>query len=237
MSEFWLGLAGSLALAGVHALTAPLHRIPQRHQASLASFSGGAGLAYVFLYLLFELASDGAAKIHAMAPLGPEPLETLFMILLGAVAANYLLQVHLQRSHNLRDDHRGFAGLFLTYNIVAGAGLMEEARWGALNLALYTVALGLHLLFNDRFLLHLYPQEHSWRWRAALAAAPVVGYLAASGLQPPEGLLYGLLAIIAGGTIVTAMRRELPDEQDFRATAFVVGVAGYAMLIMATWRF
>lgn len=237
-NEIIAALAGSLILASVHALAPALIRLPERYLAPLKSFSGGTGLAYVLLYLLFELAKYGAPRIHALLPLGPEPLETLFILLLGALSANYLLQAYLEKSPNLQDDYLGFAAFFLVYNFLAGAGMVEEARAaGMLNLGFYVTALGLHLLFNDLFLHHLNPGAHHWRWRVALAAMPVFGCAVAAGFLLPEGVLYGMLAVVGGSTIISVVRHELPSPENFRPAAFIAGVLVYAILILATWRF
>lgn len=232
-----LALVGSLALAGFHGLTALLRAMPDRHLATFNSVAAGAGLAYVFLYLLFELATEGAPKIHELVPLGPGPLETLYIFLLGALSATYVVQLHFEKTPSPVDDHRGFALMFITYNVLAGAGLLEEASWGALNLAFYVAAIGLHLLFNDLFLLHRYPTEHTLSWRVALGIAPVCGYGLATALGVPAGVLYIALAIVAGGTITNVLRRELPEALNFRPLAFIAGVVVYATLIFATWRF
>lgn len=237
MKESLLALAGSLVLASAHALTPAVERIFKRYSASLGSFGGGAGLAYVFLYLLVELGKDGADTIHAVLPLGPEPLETLLILILAAVTAVHLLQFKLVNNPSPLDEYRGFAAFFFTYNLLAGAGLVEEARWGAVNLAVYALAMGLHLAFNERLLLHLRPDAHGWRWRGALAAAPVVGCVLAAALPLPDAMLYGILTVIAGGGIINVLRRELPDPRDLRPAAFIAGVACYALLILATWRY
>lgn len=236
MGETAAALAGSLVLAGAYALTPALTRLPERYLASVESFSGGTGLAYVLLYLLFELTRYGAPKIHALLPLGPDPLETLFILLLGALSTIYLLQVHLANSPSVQDDYLGFALLFLVYNFLAGAGVMEEAHGGPLNLGIYVTALALHLLFNDLFLLHLCPDAHNWRWRGALAAMPVIGCAFAAGFALPEGVLYSMLALIAGSTVINVVRHELPSPKNFRSAAFATGVIFYAALIIATWR-
>lgn len=232
-----LALAGSLALAGFHGLTPFLRTILDRYHAALGSVAAGTGLAYVFLYLLFELVTEGASKIHALIPLGPAPLETLFVLLLGALSATYIVQMQFERTPGSGDDHRGFALLFLTYNVLAGAGLVEEATWGALNLALYVTAIGVHLLFNELFLLHHYPTNHTATWRLALGIAPVAGCGLAIAFGVPAGILYIALAMVAGGTITNALRRELPEMRSFRPIAFVAGAVVYAALIFATWRF
>lgn len=235
MDETVAALAGSLMLAGAYALTPAIARLPKRYLASLDSFGGGTGLAYVFLYLLFELAKYGAPRIHALLPLGPEPLETLFILLLFALSANYLLQANLAKSPSRQDDFLGFATFFLAYNFVAGAGVAEEVQAGPMNLGIYVTALGIHLLFNDLFLLHLCPDAHHWRWRAALAAMPVIGCALALGFALPEGVLYGMLALIAGSTVINVVRHEVPRPENFRPGAFITGVIVYAALIIATW--
>lgn len=237
MNETMAAFLGSLVLAGAHAFSPVLARLSERYQAWLSSFSGGVGLAYVFLYLLFELAKFGAPKIHALLPLGPEPLETLFMLILGALTTFHLLQSYVEKSPDPRDDYLGFATLFLVYNLLAGTGVVEEARGGALNLGLYVVALGLHLLFNDLFLSHLCPAPHRWRWRMGLAAMPVIGCALAVGFVLPEGILYGLLAVVAGGTIINVFHHELPRPSSLRPASFAIGVVTYTGLMVATWRF
>lgn len=237
MNEIMTAFLGSVVLAGAHAFSPVLARLLERYQASLSSFSGGVGLAYVFLYLLFELAKFGAPKIHALLPLGPEPLETLFILMLGALSTFHLLQSYVEKTPDPRDDYLGFAAMFLVYNLLAGTGVVEEARGGALNLGLYVVALGLHLLFNDIFLSHLCPVAHRWRWRMGLAAMPVMGCALAAGFVLPEGILYGLLAVVAGGTIINVLHHELPRPSSLHPAAFVMGVVIYAGLIVATWRF
>jgi hypothetical protein len=237
MTEIATALAGSLALAACHALTRFLHRLPPAYGGTLAGISGGVGLAYVFLYLLFELATEGAPHVHALIPIGPQPLGTLFILLLVAVSTTHLIAIHLEQTVDRQDDHRGYALLFIAYNFLAGAGAWEEAHWGGINLAFYVAAIGLHLLANERFLLHLCPEAHTWPWRCALAGAPVLGCLLAIVLGPQPGMLYTALTLVAGGTIITVIRRELPDRPNFNLVGFVLGLAGYAALIHATWRF
>jgi hypothetical protein len=236
-SELAAALAGSIALAGVHALTPLLAHMSRHYQAQLGSFSSGAGLAYVFLYMLFELARFGAPRIHALLPLGPEPLESLFILLLGSLVAHYLLQERLHATPGLASDYPAFAASFLVYNFLAGAGMVEQAEGGELYLAFYVAAIGLHLLFNDLFLTHLDPGGHHPRWRIALAAMPLVGWVPAAFGALSEGVQYAMLTVVAGGTIINIMREEMPSPRRVRVVAFLAGVLLYAGLIVTTWRF
>jgi uncharacterized NAD-dependent epimerase/dehydratase family protein len=102
---------------------------------------------------------------------------------------------------------------------------VEEAHGGLLNLGFYVTASGLHLLFNDIFLLRLCPSAHHWRRRAALAATPVIGCALATGFARREGVLYVMLALIAGNTVITVGRHELPNPNNLRAAAARVRAA------------
>lgn len=231
-----LALGGSAVLAAVHWLVPPVQRLPERIQAWLRSFSGGAGLSYVLLYLLFQLTGSGAPAIHALLPLTPDARETVFLLLLVAVTATYLVQAHLSKTPGQRDDFLGYALVFLAYNLLAGAGLVEEAVGNILNLAFYVVAISMHMLANALLLHHLDPGSHHRRWHLALAAMPVAGCAAAAVLAPPEGLLYMALALIAGSTVIQVVRQELPSPESVQPTAFLTGAALYTVVIMATWR-
>ena len=194
-------------------------------------------MAYLFLYLLFELVTEGAPEIYAIIPLGPAPLETLFILLLSALSASHIVQLALAKTPSPRDDHRGFIVLFLTYNVLAGVSVAEEAAWGALNLSFFVVAIGMHLMLNDLFLLRHHSTEHTIPWRFALGIAPILGCVLAISIGMPAGVLYISLALIAGGTLTSVFRHEMPGLEGFRATAFLVGVTVYAALIFANWRF
>lgn len=237
MNTIVLALLGSLTLAGIHAFTSVLNRVPERRQAAIESISGGVSLTYVFLYLLFELVRDGAPLVHDVLPLGPEPLESLAILLAASVAVAYLLQAHLERTAHLSDQYRALAAFFIAYNFLAGAGLAEEARWGALNIAIYVAAVGLHMLCNERLLVHLYGRTHGRFWRGTLAAAPVLGFGIATGFRLPESALYVVLTVVAGATIINVVRRELPGAHHVRPFLFLMGSVGYGFLILAKWRF
>jgi hypothetical protein len=237
MIAFWaLALGGSLVLAAVHALTPQLDRLSERRQVWLNNFAGGVGLAYVVLYLLFELAKNGAAKIQAALPLTAEPLETMFLMLLASLAIASSLRLRLQQSPDLRHEYFGVGAFFLAYNVLAGAGLVEEAEYSLISWFFYLLALSLHLLFNDMYLTHLCPKAHTPRWRLALAVAPVVGAGLAGFLYQLDAVQYTLLTFVAGMTIINVLRQELPSPDTFRPTGFLAGVIVYAAVIVATWR-
>jgi hypothetical protein len=187
--------------------------------------------------LLFELVRDGAPLVHDLLPLGPEPIESLAILLAASVGGAYLLQTHLERTTHLSGQHRALAAFFVAYNFLAGAGLAEEAHWGVLNSAIYVAAVGMHMLCNERLLIHLYGSAHGRSWRATLAAAPFLGFAIAAGFRPPQSVLYATLTVVAGATVINVVRRELPGALRLRAFPFLLGFVGYGSLILAKWRF
>lgn len=231
-----LAIAGSLALVSAHAVTRLMKSSSRRNQALVGSIVGGVGLSYVFLYLLFRLAKYGGAAIHGLLPLGPDALETMFMVLLAAVASAYVLQIHLLRRPGCALNYAATATYWILYGMLAGGALVEEAQRGWFRLGLYVIAIGCHLGINDWFLSNLCPERHRGPWRVTLVVAPMIGCLAVLGLAVPPGVLYLLLTLVAGLTIINTIRLELPDPPAFRTSGFLAGLLLYAMLIISTWQ-
>ena len=231
-----LAIVGALTLVAAHAATPMMEASSRRDQSLVASIVGGMGLSYVFLYLLFRLAKYGGAEIHRVLPIGPDALETMFMVLLVAVATAYVLQIHFLRRPGCALNHAGTITYWILYNMVAGAALVEEAQRGWVRLALYVVAIGCHIGVNDWTLSHLCPERHRGIWRVALVTAPLIGCLIVLGLEVPMGMLYLLLTLVAGLTIITTIRLELPGPTSFHAPGFLGGMLFYALLILATWQ-
>jgi hypothetical protein len=95
----------------------------------------------------------------------------------------------------------------------------------------------MHMLCNERLLLHLYDHAHGRFWRATLAGAPVLGFGIATGFRLPESVLYVVLTVVAGAMVINVVRRELPAAPRLRPFLFLMGCFGYGILILAKWRF
>ena len=85
------------AIASAHWLAGKVATRPDREQVRWASFGGGAGMAYVFVHLLPELASHGQALSQApgMKTFAPTPITEalLFLIALAGIMVTYSLDV------------------------------------------------------------------------------------------------------------------------------------------------
>ena len=73
------------AIASAHWLADKVATRPDREQMRWASFGGGAGIAYVFVHLLPELASHGQALSEApgMETFAPTPITEALLFLIA----------------------------------------------------------------------------------------------------------------------------------------------------------
>ena len=76
-----------MVIASSHWLASKVANRPDREQVRWASFGGGAGMAYVFVHLLPELASHGKALSDApgMETFAPTPITEALLFLISLV--------------------------------------------------------------------------------------------------------------------------------------------------------
>lgn len=236
VAEWALALGASLLLALIHLPRLPLFAHSQASYATLASFSGGVSLAYVVLHLLLELFESGRRPVHGVLPFGPDPAESLMLVLFAALVIFFVLHQVVERAPASPLAHRMLVLPHVLYNAVVGGALLgEETHQGPLNLLLFLMALGLHMLVNDYQLTQRLSPERRRSWRLALAVAPVVGCVI--GLLPgiPSDIFYVLLAIIVGSSVLSVLQRELPAPEDTRVGAFLAGSGLIAGVTLLQW--
>ena len=136
-------------------------RFGWRHDQSSSSAAGrpvggGAGLAYVFVHLLPELASGGSELSDARGLIDyvPTPLveSLLFLVALGGVLVVFSLNVLMQQ----RKDAPPFAVWlqlfsFAAINYLYAYSLPSMITTGIGYGVLFTVALSAHVLLTDRY--------------------------------------------------------------------------------------
>lgn len=224
-----------VAILGAVPLVSPylifLDRTPRSIWLSIA---GGVAVSYVLIHLLPELASKAAALEGSV--LAHE--QGLFSVaLVGMVGFYGLERLARVRSGNAHGGRGGFwlhVTAFAIYNFLIGYLLRPEAGQEVLpDGALYTLAMGLHFLVNDRALFAHHGRIYLARGRWILAAAAPLGWAASFIVHISDfwsGVLFGLLA---GGIILNIIKEELPAERESRFWAFALGSAGYAGLLLA----
>jgi hypothetical protein len=210
-----------------------MHHLPEPRRLVFESFAGGASLAYVTLDLLVELTYGGREHVHATLPLGPEAEHSLFAVVLAGLTVSYVVDALVGRRWP-RALYAVRVGWGATYNALVGGALVLEAEHGFGSLALYAVAMLLHLTEREAHARSEWQLGGWHRTRALVAAAPALGALLWSVLLPTTAL-YVALAVVAGSTIVQVFRDELPSPRASRVGAFVLGVAVYAAIIAGRW--
>lgn len=238
MSADLLALAAVGVLACAHLLAPVLAFVRVVPRSGLLSAFGGISVAYVFVHLLPEVAEAQAAMDRAgLWPVGDLERHTWLLALVGLVVF-YGLE-HLARAS--RDE--GAVGpvafwvavvSFAAYNVVVGVLAVRRAEDdGLVGLAVFVVALGVHLVVNDLGLRH---HHHHRRYdrlgRPLLAAAVVGGWLLATLVEISDAAIGVAIALLAGGIVLNVVKEELPQERAARFGPFAAAATGYAALLL-----
>ena len=206
-----------LAIGSCHWLASWVASRSEQQQQRLASVGGGAGLAYVFLHLLPELASGGSELSEAPGLIDyvPTPLAEalLFLVALGGVLLVFSLNVLMKQ----REGSPPFAVWLQLFNVAAinylyAYSLPSMISTGIGYGVLFTVALSAHVLLTDRYAAEHHPQRFRRRNRWLGSSALVFGLLHAFVLHPVDELTLAVAtAFLGGGLLMSVFRDELPD--------------------------
>ena len=227
-----------LAIGSCHWLASWVASRPEQQQQRLASVGGGAGLAYVFLHLLPELASGGSelSEARGLIDYVPTPLAEalLFLVALGGVLLVFSLNVLMKQ----REGAPPFAVWLQLFNVAAinylyAYSLPSLITTGIGYGVLFTVAISAHVLLMDRYAAVHHPQRFRRRNRWMGSAALVLGYLHALLFHPVDAVTLAVAtAFLGGGLLMGVFREELPDPSQARLPWLLVGCGGMGLLLL-----
>ena len=227
-----------LAIGSCHWWASWVAARPIHQQRRWASVGGGAGLAYVFVHLLPELASGGAELSEAQGLIAyvPSPLveALLFLVALGGVLVVFCLNVLMQQ----RKDAPPFAVWlqllsFATINYLYAYSLPSLLTTGIGYGVLCTVALSAHVLLMDRYAALHHPQRFRSFNRWLGSAALLLGLLHALVFHPVDALTLAMAtAFLGGGLLMGVFREELPDANQARLPWLLAGCGGMGLLLL-----
>jgi hypothetical protein len=220
--------------AGTLAVARALTRISVDRERLVASFAGGVSLAFVLLELFVELVEGAAHDLSLRA--GPEPVHTIATLILVGASVAFAANLYGERHRESWKSYGIAVFPQVLYRALVGAALDEELRTNPRAFVVFWVAMVLHLGVAEHRLDVTYPAEHKGPWRVLGAVAPLVGVAVWARTDPSMATFHVLLAIVAGATILSIFREEIPTAREVRVVAFFTGVAIFGALIQARWR-
>ena len=228
-----LAFLAAVALAvGVFVFARLLERVSNRRANMVHSLAGGVTVAFVMLDLFVELA-EGSEAAHGLVRGGPEPVHTTAVLLLVGMVATFATAALV--AHRGRQRHLVELGPHLGYSVLVGGALVEEAHEGPIPLALFWIAITIHLAVVDHGFSHRFHVEQQWWTTLARAIAIIIGALVWHVAAPPMGVFHIVLALVAGGTLLMAFRDEIPSPEEANLGALVAGAAMFTLLQQIRW--
>jgi zinc transporter ZupT len=242
--ELIASAAALLLLIAVHALAGPLHQAAVKPRSGWLSVAGGVAVSFVFLELLPILAQAQDAVRPQLRGLLGFAERHLYLVAAASLTLFYGLESLAARSRRAqrqqgREDetHPGVFWLHMAsfglYNVLIGYLLATREVEGWSAVALYTAAMGLHVLVVDVGLRSHHKSLYSRYGRWLLIALLALGWLAGHLAPLPELVVAVLVAFVAGGMVLNVMKEELPEEQESRFSAFLLGAVLAALLLLA----
>jgi len=235
------GLA-AVTLALVQVLAGKLRFLEGIPRSRWLSLAGGISVAYVFARLLPELAEAQERLGEAAGGVLARLEHHAYLLALAGLASFYGVERATVDSRDRRREREGTdasaapafwlsISSFAFYTGLIGATLEDEADAGRRTLVLFTFAMALHFLVNDYGLREHHKLAYTRVGRWLLAGAVAAGWMLSQLVEVPETAFVAVLAFLAGGVVLNVLKEELPERRRSRFSAFVVGAAGYALLL------
>ena len=235
-----LPIALALGLAMVHYVASKLPDIDELPRSVVLSSSSGVSVAYVFVHVLPEVGRTNREITDTGMTLSHLDEYVYLVALLGFVTY-YGLERYVRRTRPTPDGKTTRPGIFwihvgafAVYNGIVGVLLLHPEAPGIERILVFTAAMGLHFLVNDYGLREQYRRAYCGRGRWILSISILAG--AATGALVPVGepLLGMLFAFLSGGIVLNVVKEELPAGGDSRFVPFLLGSAGYSLLLVFT---
>ena len=239
-----LALAGAIVLAVAHLEAGRLRFLDATPRSAWLSAAGGISVAYVFVHLLPELSVTQKQVEDGARGALPFLEDHVYVLALAGLAVFYGVERSSQASRargreagdEIRTDDRAFRlsmGSFAVYNALIGYLLVHREDPSVSGLGLYVLALGLHFVVNDHGLREHHKEAYHRLGRWILAGAILLGWGLGALTEIPEAAIGLVIAFLAGGVVLNVLKEELPEGRRSRLLPFLLGAAGYTVLLQA----
>lgn len=232
-------LLAALLLASVHLLCVRLRFLDRTPRSRWLSFAGGVAVSYVFLHLLPEIAKGQRLMDQRTSGVLSFFEGHAYLLALAGLVAFYgverLAKRHRRAATNAPPSVGVFwvhIGSFAAYNMLTGYLLLHREESGLGSLAWFTLAMAMHFVINDFGLQADHRQRYDRKGRWLLAGALLLGWALGLVIEISDLAISAWIALLAGGVILNVLKEELPAERESRFSAFVLGVASYALVLL-----
>lgn len=211
-------------------------RLPHKKLHRLVlSFAAGAAIAYIFVQLLPDLQLAKEILIQELASKSVILAEHFVYLaaMLGFIASYGLerMSTWIQRQQNslfiLQISGYAIYVWLISYLMV------RNIETGAVSLAFYAIAMGLHFLALDFHLYDEYGQLYKKLGKNILTVAVVLGWGVGIFTELHKLLVMLLLGLISGAVIMNTMIMELPQGKDGKFLPFLAGGIFYTALLLS----
>ena len=229
--------------AAIHLFIGKLHFLDAVPRSRWLSAAGGVAVAYVFLHILPELSGHQQTFAEGLG-LGEQAAEAwVYLVALAGLSMFYGLERAAKASRSRSRAKTGkdqveaeifwiHIGSFGLYNALIGYLLLHRDESGLWPLIIYFVAMSLHFVTNDFGLREDHKEGYDRRGRWIIAAAVMAGWALGAMTEISELVIGFLFAFLAGGVVLNVLKEELPEDRQSRFLPFLLGLAGYAALLL-----
>ncbi len=238
-------LIAAVLLSLVHVFVGKLYFLG-KHPEIWKSAAGGVGISYTFLVLLPKLAA-AQTLLERVTESGPYGflVHHSYLVALAGLVIYYGLDAAAENV--LVQPNRRTLGLTARLSVYLHASslsgyyflvsyLMSEAQdagqFAFVSLFVFALAMLLHYFSLDHSLRKKYGGFYDRFMRWTFVAASLGGWIVASTTRIPYEPLALLTSLFAGVLTLFTLKEKLPGSGHVRFRPFLVGAAGYALLLL-----
>lgn len=195
------------------------------------SFASGVSFGYVFVDLLPTLSEEQQVFSNHIGTMIPFLDRHSYLIALVGMLFFYGIQGKSQSQKDFKFwvSMTGYA----LFNFFVGASLADPLDASVRPIWLFTIAMGLHYFVHDHNLIEDHRDAYETRARWFLVVALISGWLTGYFIKIPEMFIAIVVAFVAGGMIMNAMRYELPKKSQDSFRYFCLGALGYSLILIS----
>lgn len=229
----------ALAFALIHVFVGRLTFLEGVPRSRWLSFAGGVAVTYIFLHILPELSAHQQTFARELGLSDQSAESWVYLVALAGLATFYGLERAAKASRRKSQEDRIAAEVlwlhvssFALYNVLIGYLLLHREETGLWPLVIYFVAMALHFATNDFGMRQDQKEQYDRSGRWVIAGAVIFGWLLGLFTALPPIIIGFLFAFLAGGVVLNVLKEELPEERQSRFVPFVLGCAGYSVILI-----